>query len=237
MTNRAGWLNWKTPEDHFVGFVRGEGLRRLQDVAGYLQTEWDVLKIGSSTGYFLELIRPYVRSVTGVEPGPDYAAYANQRGIRTVRAVKELDQAARYDAIFVDDVLEHMRQPIGFLGSMKSLLKPDSRLFIQVPNVLDVLLTRYNTPQFGAFYWQKMHYYYFSPRTLADVLGRAGYTCQLIPLQRYDLSNHIIWLRDGQPGGQEHFKDIFSPELEVAYAETLKRHWLCDTIFAIAQLT
>lgn len=236
MEGRAGTPNWKTPEDHFSSFVRGEGVRRLKDLAGDLQTTWDVLEVGSSTGYFLELMRPYVRSVVGVEPGPDHAAFANERGIRTVSRVGKLSTKARYDAILIYYVLEHIREPVDFLGSFKGLLKSEGKLFIEVPNVLDVLLLRYDIPQFGPFYWQKMHYYYYSPQTLADVLGRAGYTSQLMPLQRYDLSNHMIWLRDGQPGGMGRFKDIFSPELETAYAQTLKRHWLCDTIFAIAQL-
>ncbi len=235
MEGRAGTPSWKTPEAHYANFVRSEGLRRLKDLRGYLQVEWDIVEIGSSTGYFLELMRPYVRSVIGVEPGPEQAAYANKRGIRTVSTVEALGHETRFDAIFIYYVLEHMRAPIDFLAAFSSLLKPTGKLFIEVPNVQDALLSCYDIPKFGPFYWQKMHYFYYSPQTLTDVLRRAGYTCQLSPLQRYDLSNHIVWLRDGRPGGMGCFKDIFSPELETAYAETLKKHWLCDTVFAIAE--
>ena len=235
MEGRAGTASWKSPEAHFARFARGEGIRRLKELSNYLRPDWDILEIGSSTGYFLELMRPYVRSVVGVEPGPDHAAYANQRGIRTVSSVEALDDDKQYNAIFIYYVLEHIREPIGFLESFKPLLKSEGKLFIEVPNVLDVLLSRYEIPQFGPFYWQRMHYYYYSPQTLTDLLSRAGYTSQLIPLQRYDLSNHMVWLRDGRPGRMGRFKDIFSLELETAYAETLKKHWLCDTILAIAQ--
>ena len=234
MEGRAGTPSWKSSDSHFASFIRNEGLRRLNKLKGTLQTDWDILEIGSSTGYFLELIRPYVRSVIGVEPGPEHADFAVNRGIRTVPSIEALDKDIRYDAILIYYVLEHMRDPVDFLATFESFLKPTGQLFIEVPNVQDILLSRYNVPNFGSFYWQKMHYFYFCPQTLENVLEHAGFTCRLIPEQRYDLSNHMVWLRDGRPGGMSRFKDIFSVELEDAYSEALKRKWLCDTIFAIA---
>lgn len=235
MEGRAGTPSWREPASHYASFIRQEGIRRLQELTPYLQPTWDILEVGSSTGYFLELMRPYVNSVAGVEPNPEQADYANERGIRTVKSMEELDKQQQYDTIFIYYVLEHIRQPVDFLASFKSMLKPEGRLFIEVPNVQDVLLSRYEIPQFGPFYWQKMHYIYYSPQTLNDVLHRAEYSCQLIPVQRYDLSNHLVWLRDGKPGGMGRFRELFSPEVEIAYAESLKRQWLCDTVFAIAQ--
>ena len=66
------------------------------------------------------------------------------------------------------------------------------------------------------------------------VLKRAGYESQMYPVQRYDLSNHMVWMLEGKPGGKGRFKDIFGEELETAYAEDLRRRWISDTVFALA---
>jgi len=79
-----------------------------------------------------------------------------------------------------------------------------------------------------------MHRCYFSPETLSAVVEAAGFkTVELIPVQRYDLSNHMYWLQYGKPGGTGKYHQIFSKSLDAEYAECLKEHWLCDTIFGI----
>ena len=54
---------------------------------------------------------------------------------------------------------------------------------------------------------------------------------ELIPEQRYDLSNHITWMIDGKPGGQDRFHNVFSGDLVRKYQQDLKDKWICDTIF------
>ena len=66
------------------------------------------------------------------------------------------------------------------------------------------------------------------------MLARAGFQAQVFPEQRYDLSNHMIWMMEGKPGGMGHYADLFSPELEAIYAAALKTQWVCDTLFAVA---
>lgn len=232
MEGRSG-PGWKSPEAHFKSY-QPEGSRRLPLARPHLKPEDEVLEIGSSTGYFLDGLRANVKTVTGVEPSPLYREYANQRGIKTFERLEELENR-KFDVIFMFYVVEHLRDPIGHLAFLRSRLKKEGRLIIEVPNVEDVLLGPYNIPNFGPFYWQKPHYYNFSAKTLAEVLKRAGYSAQLIPAQRYDLSNHMVWMMEGKPGGMGRFKDLFTPALEAAYAEALKAQWRCDTVMAVAR--
>ena len=107
---------------------------------------------------------------------------------------------------------------------------------VEVPNVEDALLSVYAVPSFGPFYWQKAHYQNFSQKiVLAAVLDEAGYTAELIPVQRYDLSNHMVWMRDGRPGGFGRYRDLLTPAVERAYADALKARWVCDTVYAVAR--
>jgi SAM-dependent methyltransferase len=191
MEGRAG-SGWKSPEAHFQSYQH-EGARRLALVRPHLKPGDSVLEIGSSTGYFLDAMRPYVRADKGVEPGEIYRNYAQSRGIDTVRDISDLE-GEKFDVIALYYVLEHFRDPVGYLSGLRDRLNPGGRLLIEVPNVEDALLSRYSIPAFPAFYWQKAHYHYFSHRTLGDVLQRAGYSVQLYPAQRYDLSNHMVWM-------------------------------------------
>ncbi|MBI5032979.1 MAG: class I SAM-dependent methyltransferase [Chloroflexi bacterium] len=233
MLKRSG-AGWKSPETHFRSY-QAEGERRLSLVRPYLHADDALLEVGSSTGYFLDDLRGYVRSVTGVEPSEAYRTFANERGIETLATLDDWG-ARTFDVIALYYVLEHLRDPIGYLASIHGRLKANGRLLIEVPNVEEVLLTRYHIPSFGPFYWQKAHYHNFSPRTLTDVLARAGFQTQLIPTQRYDLSNHMVWMMEGKPGGMGRFANLFTPELETAYSEALKKQWLCDTVFAVAMV-
>lgn len=233
MAGRSG-ASWKSPQSHFRSY-QPEGERRLPLVRPFLRPEDDVLEIGSSTGYFLDDLRGYVNSVTGLEPSQAYRDYANSIDIKTYKSLDELS-GKKFDVLFLYYVLEHLRDPIGYMSLLSNWLNPNGRILLEVPNVDDILLNPYNIPNFAPFYWQKAHYYNFSHKTLKDVLMRAGYDVQILPAQRYDLSNHMVWMMEGKPGGVGRFKEIFTPELEIAYAESLKKQWKCDTLFAVMEL-
>ncbi|MBI4848378.1 MAG: class I SAM-dependent methyltransferase [Nitrospirae bacterium] len=230
MQGRAG-VSWQSPQRHFQSY-QAEGERRLPIVRRHLRMTDTVLEIGSSTGYFLDDLRGYVQSVQGVEPSELYCAFANERGISTVASLEEVSVQS-FDVLVLYYVLEHLRDPVAYLSGLRRYLKVDGRLLLEVPNVDDVLVSRYSIPGFLKFYWQKAHYHYFSHTTLTRVFKQAGYDCELFPVQRYDLSNHIVWMTEQRPGGTGHYGDIFTPEVEIAYAEALKKQWVCDTLFAV----
>ena len=227
-----GSLGWESPEAHFKSY-QYEGERRLPLVHPYLLQEDSVLEIGSSTGYFLDDLSRYVNSVVGVEPSMAYRNYALKRGIQTVDSLDDLKDS-KFDVIALYYVLEHLRDPVDYLRQLQARLNKGGRILIEVPNVDDVLLSRYDIPNFGPFYWQKVHYYVFSKKTLMDVILRSGLEVELFPEQRYDLSNHMVWMMEGRPGGMGRYTDFFSTELEDSYSSALKRNWLCDTLFAVA---
>jgi SAM-dependent methyltransferase len=231
MQGRSG-ASWKSPEAHFRSY-QAEGERRMPLVQPYLRVQDDFLEIGSSTGYFLDDVRTQVASVTGVEPSELYREFANGHGIKTYPDMGSL-KGRKFDVIALYYVVEHLRDPVDYMKDLRPWLKPGGRVLIEVPNVDDALLRTYSIPKFGPFYWQKAHYHYFSQATLAAVLTRAGYESQMIPVQRYDLSNHMVWMMEGKPGGVGRYRQLFSAALEAAYADSLRAHWVCDTVFAVA---
>jgi SAM-dependent methyltransferase len=222
------------PADHFdQNWAEAE--RRAANLLPFLRPDQHVLEIGSATGGLLTAVRPHVASVTGVEPGKQYREYAVSRGIETVTALDDTAERS-FDIVLAYYVVEHLRDPLGQLARLHDLLSPGGLLAIEVPNVDDALVRLYEVEAFDRFYWQRAHYFNYSHRTLADVLRRAGFaSVETIPEQRYDISNHLHWLARGEPGGKGKYVHIFDDQVNREYQRSLKEHWLCDTVFAVAR--
>jgi SAM-dependent methyltransferase len=222
------------PEEHFAR-NRGEAERRLLNLKPYLRSDMRVLELGSSTGFLLSVLRSRVSSVTGIEPNRLYAAHARSLKLETCLDLSDVE-GRKYDLVLAYYVLEHLRDPVTYLERIRAALNSGGLLALEVPNVDDALVSLYRVKSFDRFYWQKAHYFYYSYRTLRMVLEQAGFgPVQMIPEHRYDFSNHIHWLSRGEPGGLGKYSHIFDAEFDRKYAERLKRHWLCDTVFAVAE--
>lgn len=225
-----------TPEDHFIKNEK-EARRRFGLIKYLLAKGQSVLEIGSASGFFLSKIKPRVEEVFGIEPNTAYREYANKKGIPTCPDIKELGHR-KFDIIFLYYVLEHIKDPNGFLKHVKHFLKSSkSRIVIEVPNVDEALVSLYHSPAYNEFVWQRAHCSYFSALTMEKLFKRSGLKAKFIPEQRYDISNHIYWLAECKPGGAGKYAHIFSGALNRKYADDLKDKWLCDTILAVAQPT
>jgi SAM-dependent methyltransferase len=193
-----------------------------------------VLEIGSSTGFLLDAISPHVASVAGVEPGELYADYANSRGIKTYPSLASV-AGEEFDLLLAYYVVEHLQRPVERLRDLRAQLAPGGMFAIEVPNVDDALVSFFALKSFDEFYWQKAHYFNYSHQTLTMALKLAGFeSVEVIPEQRYDISNHIHWLLRGEPGGKGKYTHVFDDRLNGEYARCLREQWLCDTVFAVA---
>jgi SAM-dependent methyltransferase len=196
-----------------------------------------VLELGSATGFLLDAIRPHVGDdLTGVEPGDEFREFAKTRlGIEVHRDRSALD-GRQFDLLLSYYVVEHMRDPVAELGHYLELLAPGGICAIEVPNVDDALVKYWQVPAFDRFYWQKAHYFNYSHQTLTMVLKLAGFAeVETVPVQRYDISNHIHWLATGQPGGAGAYTDLLDDRVNAEYARVLRERWLCDTVMAVAR--
>lgn len=196
-----------------------------------------LLEIGCGSGAFLDSVRPYCGEVAGVEPHEEYRqATVARSNMPVVASIDELLLGSkRFNMVAMFHVLEHIADPVSFLGKVVKVMERDSKLLIEVPNVDDVLVSVYKVPDYLHFYYQKAHLYYFSRPTLTRTLEQAGFKATIDGIQRYDLSNHIRWMLTGQPGGQGYYLDMFSPSVNTAYADALIRAGRSDTLWAVAR--
>lgn len=222
-----------TPQNLFESRQKDAQLY-LTWVQEFLEPEDDCLEIGCASGYFLNIIRERVNSVAGIETHHLLRQYCKNLGIPMYERIEQIGDEV-FDKIFLFFVLEHIGEPIQFLKQLKKILKPEGMVFIVVPNVHDALLTLYDIPDFRRFYFTPAHQFYYSRNTLGNLLDQVELnTFDILPIQRYDISNHMHWMMFGKPGGVGLYDHIFSKLLRSEYAENLKKNDICDTLFAIA---
>jgi SAM-dependent methyltransferase len=81
--------------------------------------------------------------------------------------------AGRFDAVYAQDVLEHLQHPLDELQELARLLRPGGALYVHVPNYASLTI-RLGVSRF-AYNEPLGHLNYFTPATLRDLLGRAGF--------------------------------------------------------------
>lgn len=236
MAKRAGKdMDWTGPEKHFQSNQR-EVARRMPVIEPYLKKAKTVLEIGCSSGFMLSALKDKGLEAFGLDPSGTFTDYVRGKGIKVysdLAALKKDRPQQKFDLIIHYFVLEHVPEPIEFVKEYMQLLNSGGTMIFEVPCVTDPLVKLYRTPAFDKFYWSVVHHWYFSPKTMKDVLEKTGYKYEIIPDQRYDLSNHITWLLDGKPGGMFRYSQVFGSELDALYKQKLKDNWICDTIIGV----
>lgn len=147
-------------------------------------TRGTLLEVGSYCGLFLREARRQNWDAEGVEPSRWAAEFARTNSEVTVHTgfLGENKQhlRQRYDVVVSWDVLEHVRDPVGFLRECGSMLPEGGTLFfstLDIDNWFPKLLGK-------RWPWLiDMHIQYFSARTIADVLHRSGF--ELVAVETY----------------------------------------------------
>ncbi len=222
-----------TPAQLFTA-RQADARQYLDWVTPYIGREDDCLEIGCASGYFLDALRPLVRSVSGTETHTILNKYCTEIGIPMYGSLAECGDA-QFDKVFMFFVLEHLGDPALHLKEIRRILKNDGSLIIVVPNIGDALFSLYDIPAFRSFYFTPAHQFYYSRTTLRQLLGKNGFgKIEILPKQRYDLSNHMHWMQFGKPGGVGKYDSVFSEALRSAYGNDLCASFRCDTLFAVA---
>ena len=236
MAGRSGVSGgWEGGEAH-VRANESTRLRRMTYLRPHLSAGASILEFGCSSGFMLFPLAEDGFACVGVEPSGVFTEYVHRRGITVYPALKDLvrtEPTRTFDIIQHFFVLEHIAAPQAFLESQVALLGAGGKIIFEVPNAADALYTVYDIPAFERFYWSLAHPWYFNEASLRFLLDRLGYPYDILLDQRYDLSNHLVWARDGKPGGMGRFTEALGSEIEESYKQALVRSGRCDTLVAV----
>ena len=236
MTGRAGVKGgWHKADDHIIANEKTR-LRRMQFINPYLSEKCSILEVGCSSGFMLLPLSESGHQCTGIEPSGVFSDYVKGRGLNvhgSINQLQDVEPDARFDLILHFFVLEHITNPLTFLESQLALLKPGGKIVFEIPNASDPLYSVYDIPAFERFYWSVAHPWYFSEMSMHYLLKKLEHPYQILRDQRYDLSNHMVWARDGKPGGMERFTSELGVEFEENYKQGLINIGKCDTLIGI----
>ena len=233
--NAGGDRDWTGPESHIIT-NNDQLLRRLPYLESAINHDgMKLLELGCSSGFMLLPLRELGLEVKGVEPSGHFTEFVQSKGIPVYESLEQFKQndpdVGLLDLITHFFLLEHVRDPLEFLEQCLELLKPDGKVFFEVPSRDDPLVTIYNIPAFHDFYWSVAHHWYFNRESLVYLLDQLPCKYELIPEQRYDLSNHLWWAIQGKPGGMGKYSEEFTDELDKVYKESMKKTGHCDSFF------
>lgn len=231
MSSRVGdHRDWSNAQKH-VSSNQDQVKRRWKFLEKDLKNDKKLLEIGCSSGFMMDAFRDAGLDCYGVEPSGNFLEFLKNNGHIVYESLADLqsNENVKFDVITHFFVFEHIANPFEFLELTYDLLNDGGVIIAEIPSSTDVLTSVYNIPAFENFYWSIAHHYYYNPESLEYILNKLGYKYEILPEQRYDLSNHMTWMIDGKPGGQNRF-EIFSKETIEAYKQDLMNNWKCDTI-------
>ena len=139
------------------------------------------LDVGCSLGYFIEGIRRHSRwNVAGVEWSQEAAQFARTALGLDVRRGELVDcgfEAGSVDYLHVDNVLEHVRDPLGFLKECRRLLRPGGTFCLSVPNgwVDSHSLLKFYRQEKRPGRSKDGHLFFFHRQALVGLLGQCGF--------------------------------------------------------------
>lgn len=236
MAGRSGISGgWQGAESH-IRANESTRLRRMKYLTPHISHGTSVLEVGCSSGFMLFPLKEDGHECIGIEPSGVFSEYVKNRGIVVYSSLEDLaknEPGRKFDIIQHFFVLEHITTPQAFLESQLVLLEIGGKIIFEIPNAADPLYSVYDIPAFERFYWSIAHPWYFSEASLRYFLDRLGQPHEILLDQRYDLSNHMTWARDGRPGGMGRYTELLGSELEELYKQALIQNGRCDTLIAI----
>ena len=196
-----------------------------------------LVEIGAGEGSFLSVVKRYNKDIklTAVEIAEDSTSKRKRiDGLRNYCSVDELvNLGEKFDMVCMFHVMEHIINPYNFLLLVRKLIHQDTLIIVEVPSLFDPLLSLYNCESYRKYFFQVQHPYNYSNTAIVRLMEWYGFvTKQVISYQKYGLENHLNWLVNNSPGGNEQFREIFN-DTNRYYRAELESFGRTDTVFWI----
>jgi SAM-dependent methyltransferase len=139
-----------------------------------------LLDIGCGPGFFLETAMRRGWHAHGIEPSRQAAAHARGLGASVMEGFfnrESADTLGRFDAVHLNNVLEHIPDPAHLIALAHGLLESGGVICVNVPNDFSPLqIAGMGAVQAGDWWVAPPHHLnYFDFESLANLLGREGF--------------------------------------------------------------
>ena len=135
-----------------------------------------VLDFGMGWGYWSRMAQAHGFDVVGFELSAERSEYARQMGLMVVDDLAAVENG--FDCVYVNQVFEHLPDPIESLRKICQHLEPDGIVYIRVPDgrgVAQSLAQRHWSPELDAIHPLE-HINCFTRKTLTSFAASVGLT-------------------------------------------------------------
>lgn len=167
----------------------------------YLGNGGNVLEIGCSWGYLLDLARERGAQTYGIELNRVRREYVERElGIPCDGSLDDCEaRGVRFRTIFMLWVLEYIPQPVEYLRRVVDLLEDGGSLVVVTPNLHDPLLEIWHSEAFRAFFHNEFSVSYFSVRALERLLAQVAAAASVRTIEGYSIVSHLSWFLTNAP--------------------------------------
>lgn len=209
---------------------------RLQKIGLNIFRGATFVDYGCGGGAFLDLVKGSAAKTIAIEPCREFHASLEERGHQVFAddrgAIREF--AGQVDILTSFGVIEHTENPLQYLQSIKSLLKPGGRAYIETDNLNDILMVA-GPESFKQFFYRNAHLWYFSADSLSELVKKSGLEVVRKEFRHnYDLSNFMVWLKESRPSGVGAMP-LFDRQLDDAWKGFLEANGFAELIFLEAR--
>jgi SAM-dependent methyltransferase len=150
-----------------------------------LDAKKTLLDIGSGLGVFPYQVQCYLNKVYSIEPNKDSSDFINSLGIECYQGnYKPGVFNRKFDIVSIIHVLEHTRDPVGFLKNIAGELEEDGIVYIEVPDAIEFEYLNRDHDEFCS-----CHLWMFDVSTLDMICRKAGLNPYLIRRIKYGERN------------------------------------------------
>jgi 2-polyprenyl-3-methyl-5-hydroxy-6-metoxy-1,4-benzoquinol methylase len=139
-----------------------------------------VLDYGCGVGSFLEVAREHNWTIDGVEYDDVGRATAVSKGFRVEKSIEGFEPC-RFDFVYMNDVIEHLRDPVAGLRDIRSRIRPGGAIFVVTMNMKGL------TPRLRGGKWgvvtNPTHLWFYDATSLRATLEHAGF--ERVEVQRW----------------------------------------------------
>jgi SAM-dependent methyltransferase len=139
-----------------------------------------LLEIGAGPGFFLKTAAERGWHVLGIEPSRQAAAHARDLGIEMVEGFFNAEIASglgRFDVVHLNNVLEHLPNPLEIVCLARDLLTPGGLICVNVPNDFTAFQQSARNSLTLSEWWvaPPHHLNYFDFDSLSELVTRLGF--------------------------------------------------------------
>jgi hypothetical protein len=190
---------------------------------------------GTGRGGILDVLNNVAKKTIAVELQKQARNYLIKKGYETYKSIDDIPYN-NIEVVTLFHVFEHLINPIKILKKIKSKMTKNGIIIIEVPHANDVLLSKYDNKNFKKHTFWSQHLILHTKESLRLFIESAGFDIvDIYGVQRYPLANHLYWLSNGLPNGQNIFNEINIKSLNIEYETMLKNINMTDTLVCVAR--